>query len=88
MMRAALGFAAVAIGVVYFLGVLPAREIDPVESATYQVPKKSTMASVFPSPLTSPVTDAESDAYWLGGNSVIHGVLPVPSAITSVAACP
>ncbi|MES2442104.1 MAG: L,D-transpeptidase family protein [Pseudomonadota bacterium] len=45
MMRAALGFAATAVAVVYFLGVLPAREVETVEG-----PAASAAAVVAPKP--------------------------------------
>ncbi len=57
MMRAALGFAATAVAVVYFLGVLPAREVEPVASAPVAAakpaaaaPKPAPVAVVTPAP--------------------------------------
>lgn len=52
MMRAALGFAATAVGVVYFLGVLPARQVEPpAASASVTVP----VAKPAPAPRPAPV---------------------------------
>jgi hypothetical protein len=57
MMRAALGFAATAVATVYFLGVLPAREVEQPAASAAPAAKPAAVAA--PSPKPAPVVAAK-----------------------------
>lgn len=65
MMRAALGFAATAVATVYFLGVLPAREVEQpaVSAASAPAPAAKPIAAPKPAPVAAKPAPAPDEAF-------------------------
>lgn len=62
MMRAALGFAATAVATVYFLGVLPAREVQQPAASATSAPVAKPVAASKPAPVVEKVAPAPASA--------------------------